>query len=175
MGASWTGQLHSVGMNCCLSGTAAGDRVEPGQMAQTRQQVIPYHMTPCRRLSSCGELARGQLLLGGCWASVGKILHCIVLLAGCPSAGCCIVSWASDNKWQVIAHTHKHCYHCIFVSFFVLINSFYLNSWVLFCLQFSPSSHLEWEIDCVVRSSCWVKPQRSVKVKWIDRLFFFHP
>lgn len=104
MGA-WTGQVHSVRMNC-LSGTAAGDRVEPGQMAQTRQQVIPYHVTPCRRQSSCGELARGQLLLGGCWASVGKILHCIVLLAGCQSAGCCIVSCASDNKWQVIAYTH---------------------------------------------------------------------
>lgn len=135
MGA-WAGQVHLVRMNC-LSGTAAGDRVEPGQMAQTRQQVIPYHMTPCRRLSSCGELAKSQLHLGGCWASVVKILHCTVLLVGWQSAGCCIVSCASDNKWQVIAYTHT-LLSLHFFSFFLLINSFYLNSWVLFCLHSLP-------------------------------------
>ena len=50
-----------AGESRCLYSVAAGDGAEPGLLAWIRGRVILYYMASC-----CGELARGQLLLG-CW------------------------------------------------------------------------------------------------------------
>lgn len=60
-----------------------------------------------------------------------------------PAVGSnCIDSWASVDRWQAVAlwifrYLDLYCYHCYFslsflFLFSVFVNSFYLNSWVLF-------------------------------------------
>lgn len=66
----------------------------------------------------------------------------------------CIASWASVDRWQAVTlwifrYLDMYSYHCYFplsflFLFSVFVNSFYLNSWVLFCFQLSPPSHSLW-------------------------------
>lgn len=108
--------------SCCQDGTAAGDGTEPGQPAWIRHEVVQYHVTLCGRLESCGELAKGMLLLRVCWVSVSK--------------------W-----WIIVDIVHMCIVPISFLflfSFSVLLNSSYLNQWVLFYFQFSPWSIWEW-------------------------------
>lgn len=54
--------------------------MQPGQVCDKGGQgIIPYHVTSCRRLESCGEVA-GMLAtawgLAGHWSAGGELLHC---------------------------------------------------------------------------------------------------
>lgn len=81
----------------------------------------------------------GNWVEGSCYLGVAGL----AVVRPCVATGCCIVTvcqWAVSNC--VVAIYIVSIEFLLPLSSSVLENSFYLNSEVLFCFQFSSSSHL---------------------------------